>query len=133
MAATGKVVQVLGNVVNVEFDAESLPNINDALLVRVNDDAHASSNGAAPFAGAPKSGQALELGGSAMAPRELTLEVQDELGNNQVRCLAMGSTDGLVRGAAVTAVGGPIVVPVGEGTLGRISTFWARRSTATSR
>ncbi len=37
-----------------------------------------------------------------MAARELTLEVQDELGNNQVRCLAMGSTDGLVRGAPVT-------------------------------
>ena len=48
------------------------------------------------------------------------LEVQDELGNNQVRCLAMGSTDGLVRGAAVMNTGGPITVPVGEGTLGRI-------------
>jgi F-type H+-transporting ATPase subunit beta len=48
------------------------------------------------------------------------LEVQDELGNNQVRCLAMGSTDGLVRGAPVTSTGGPITVPVGEGTLGRI-------------
>ena len=55
-----------------------------------------------------------------MAARELTLEVQDELGNNQVRCLAMGSTDGLVRGAPVTNTGGPIQVPVGEGTLGRI-------------
>ena len=48
------------------------------------------------------------------------LEVQDELGNNQVRCLAMGSTDGLVRGAAVTNTGASITVPVGEGTLGRI-------------
>ena len=55
-----------------------------------------------------------------MQARDLTLEVQDELGNNQVRCLAMGSTDGLVRGAPVTATGGPITVPVGEGTLGRI-------------
>src|SRR5262249_39560152 len=112
MAATGKVVQVLGNVVDVEFTAETLPKINDALTVRVNEDAHASSNGAA------QSG--VDLGGSAMAARELTLEVQDELGNNQVRCLAMGSTDGLVRGAAVTSTGGPILVPVGEGTLGRI-------------
>ena len=52
--------------------------------------------------------------------RELTLEVQDELGDNQVRCLALGSTDGLVRGAGVRSTGGPIMVPVGEGTLGRI-------------
>jgi F-type H+-transporting ATPase subunit beta len=48
------------------------------------------------------------------------LEVQGELGNNQVRCLAMGSTDGLVRGAAVINSGAAIQVPVGEGTLGRI-------------
>ena len=62
----------------------------------------------------------IELGGTAMQARDLILEVQDELGNNQVRCLAMGSTDGLVRGQAVTSTGGPITVPVGEGTLGRI-------------
>ncbi len=55
-----------------------------------------------------------------MQARELTLEVQDELGDNQVRCLALGSTDGLVRGAAVRSLGGPITVPVGEGTLGRL-------------
>jgi len=115
--ATGKVVQVLGNVVDVEFSSEALPKINDALTVRVNDDAHGSNNDARAAAA---SGKVFELGGTAMEPRELTLEVQDELGNNQVRCLAMGSTDGLVRGAPVTAVGGPILVPVGEGTLGRI-------------
>src|SRR5579884_1642925 len=114
MAATGKVVQVLGNVVDVEFTAETLPKINDALTVRVNED-HASSNGHATGA---QSG--IELGGTAMQTRDLVLEVQDELGNNQVRCLAMGSTDGLMRGASVTATGGPIRVPVGEGTLGRI-------------
>jgi F-type H+-transporting ATPase subunit beta len=114
MAGTGKVVQVLGNVVDVEFTAETLPKINDALTVRVNED-HASSNGHAPSA---QSG--IELGGTAMQTRDLVLEVQDELGNNQVRCLAMGSTDGLMRGASVTATGGPIRVPVGEGTLGRI-------------
>ena len=113
MAATGKVVQVLGNVVDVEFTAETLPEINTALSVRVNDDSHASANGA------PANG-ASNLGGTAMAARDLTLEVQDELGNNQVRCLAMGSTDGLARGAGVTNSGGPIKVPVGEGTLGRI-------------
>ena len=110
--ATGKVVQVLGNVVDVEFTPETLPNINDALHVGVNEGAaKGSDNGAA---------QGAELGGTAMAARELTLEVQDELGDNQVRCLALGSTDGLVRGAAVTSTGGPIEVPVGEGTLGRI-------------
>ena len=110
--ATGKVVQVLGNVVDVEFTAETLPKINDALHVRVNDDAHASATAPSPTASisAARRWQA----------RELTLEVQDELGNNQVRCLAMGSTDGLVRGAPVTSTGGPIMVPVGEGTLGRI-------------
>src|SRR5580704_14666873 len=109
--ATGKVVQVLGNVVDVEFTAETLPKINDALTVRLNDDSHAAGNGQASMGG-------IDLGGSAMAARELTLEVQDELGNNQVRCLAMGSTDGLVRGAPVTFTGGPILVPVSEGTLG---------------
>ncbi len=113
MAATGKVVQVLGNVVDVEFTLETLPKINDALHVIVNEDSHAKQNGAASSAG-------VELGGTAMQTRDLTLEVQDELGNNQVRCLAMGSTDGLVRGANVTHTGGPITVPVGEGTLGRI-------------
>jgi F-type H+/Na+-transporting ATPase subunit beta len=108
--ATGKVVQVLGNVVDVEFAAQTLPKINDALHVRVNEDT-VKGNGAKPPA---------QLGGTAMQERLLTLEVQDELGNNQVRCLAMGSTDGLVRGAAVVNTGGPITVPVGEGTLGRI-------------
>ncbi|MBV8331934.1 MAG: F0F1 ATP synthase subunit beta, partial [Candidatus Eremiobacteraeota bacterium] len=112
MSATGKVVQVLGNVVDVEFSPETLPKINDALRVKVNEDAHAATNGNAA--------SAIDLGGTAMQPRDLTLEVQDELGNDQVRCLALGSTDGLVRGAPVTALGGPITVPVGEGTLGRI-------------
>ncbi|HEY2554075.1 MAG TPA: F0F1 ATP synthase subunit beta, partial [Candidatus Cybelea sp.] len=115
-ADTGKVVQVLGNVVDVEFTPQTLPKINDALVVNVNEDSHASGNGAAT-SGATAG---VQLGGTAMAARELTLEVQDELGDNQVRCLALGSTDGLVRGAAVRSSGGPIMVPVGEGTLGRI-------------
>ena len=114
MAATGKVVQVLGNVVDVEFNAETLPKINDALTVRVNEE-HAGSNG---HSSAPISN--VELGGTAMQSREVVLEVQDELGNNQVRCLALASTDGLMRGAGVVATGSPIRVPVGEGTLGRI-------------
>ncbi|MBV8599973.1 MAG: hypothetical protein JO359_00265, partial [Candidatus Eremiobacteraeota bacterium] len=104
--ATGKVVQVLGNVVDVEFTAETLPKINDALQVGVNTDRKAQNG---------KSG-GVELGGTAMMPRDLVLEVQGELGNNQVRCLAMGSTDGLVRGAPVVNTGQAITVPVGEGT-----------------
>jgi len=108
MAATGKVVQVLGNVVDVAFTAETLPAINTALSVRVGTET------------ADQKHDGTELGGTAMRARDLVLEVQDELGNNQVRCLAMGSTDGLVRGAGVTSSGAPITVPVGEATLGRI-------------
>ncbi|MBV8689925.1 MAG: F0F1 ATP synthase subunit beta [Candidatus Eremiobacteraeota bacterium] len=115
--ATGKVVQVLGNVVDVEFPENALPQINDALTVRVNEDTHRQGNGVAE---APSAQTGVNLGGTAMQPRDVVLEVQDELGNNQVRCLAMASTDGLVRGAVVTPTGGPIEVPVGEGVLGRI-------------
>ncbi|HEV3156558.1 MAG TPA: F0F1 ATP synthase subunit beta [Candidatus Baltobacteraceae bacterium] len=114
--AAGKVVQVLGNVVDVEFTQETLPKINDALRVRVNEES--ASKGAKPVNNGKTA--SVVLGGTAMQVRDLVLEVQDELGNNQVRCLAMGSTDGLVRGAPVTSTGGPITVPVGEGTLGRI-------------
>jgi F-type H+/Na+-transporting ATPase subunit beta len=110
--ATGKVVQVLGNVVDVEFSADTLPHINDALQVHVG----SAGNSAATST----SSEGIELGGTAMQSRDLVLEVQGELGNNQVRCLAMGSTDGLVRGARVINSGAPIQVPVGEGTLGRI-------------
>ncbi|MBV8363440.1 MAG: hypothetical protein JO193_02640, partial [Candidatus Eremiobacteraeota bacterium] len=88
--ATGKVVQVLGNVVDVEFPENALPEISDALTVRVNEDAHRQGNG---VPGAP-SDAGVDLGGTAMQPRDVVLEVQDELGNNQVRCLAMASTDG---------------------------------------
>ena len=114
-AATGKIVQVLGNVVDVEFTPETLPSINTALIVRVGGDA-STANGRAGLA----SSDGIELGGTAMQTRDLVLEVQDELGNSQVRCLAMGSTDGLVRGQSVTSTGSPITVPVGEATLGRI-------------
>ena len=100
--ATGKVVQVLGNVVDVEFTAETLPNIDDALKVSVNSDHKSQANGKADPSG-------IELGGTAMQPRDLVLEVQGELGNNQVRCLAMGSTDGMVRGAPVVNTGAAMV------------------------
>jgi F-type H+/Na+-transporting ATPase subunit beta len=124
--ATGKVVQVLGNVVDIEFTADTLPNINDALSVHVGGDATMNTGA-----------DGIQLGGTAMESRDLVLEVQGELGNNQVRCLAMGSTDGLVRGAAVTNSGSPIMVPVGEGTLGRIFNVLGKaidsRSTPTRR
>src|SRR6202140_973898 len=94
MSGTGKVTQGLGNVVDVSFSAETLPNIYTALLV--------------------------DLAGADGKQHELTLEVQSELGNNQVRCLAMGGTEGLVRGQDVRDTGRPITVPVVEGTLGRI-------------
>jgi F-type H+-transporting ATPase subunit beta len=95
MAGMGKVTQVLGNVVDVEFaTAQELPDIYTALVMSV--------------------------GAAEGKSRELVLEVQAELGNNQVRTLAMGSTDGMVRGADVRDTGAPIAVPVGEGTLGRI-------------
>jgi F-type H+-transporting ATPase subunit beta len=109
---TGKVVQVLGNVVDVEFSADTLPNINDALQVHVGVEGTSTATST--------NAEGIELGGTAMQSRDLVLEVQGELGNNQVRCLAMGSTDGLVRGAKVINSGAAIQVPVGEGTLGRI-------------
>ena len=88
--ATGRVVQILGGVVDVEFPAEQLPEIYEAVKVLRDDE------------------------------QPLVLEVQKHLGNNWVRCVAMGATDGLKRGMAVEATGAPISVPVGEGVLGRI-------------
>ncbi len=88
--ATGRIVQILGAVVDVEFPAEQLPKIYEALKVLRDDDA------------------------------PLVLEVQKHLGDNWVRCVAMGATDGLKRGMEVEATGAPISVPVGEASLGRI-------------
>lgn len=92
----GKIVEVKGPVVDVLFENGSLPSINNALKVQINkEDNH---------------GIAIKL----------TLEVALHLGNGVVRCIAMDSTDGLVRGMEVTDTGSPITVPVGEKTLGRI-------------
>ena len=92
--ATGRINQVLGNVVDVEFRNGSLPSIFNALRV---------SN-------------------PALGDREgnLVLEVAQHLGENTVRCIAMDTTEGLVRGMDVTNTGAPISVPVGEVTLGRL-------------
>src|ERR1700722_15337421 len=92
--APGKINQVLGNVVDVEFGAGTLPPIFSALRV---------SN--------PSISD--EVG-------NLVLEVQQHLGENTVRCIAMDSTDGLVRGMEAANTGAPISVPVGPGTLGQI-------------
>ncbi|MDE2005708.1 MAG: F0F1 ATP synthase subunit beta [Rhodospirillales bacterium] len=84
----GRVTQVMGAVVDVQFDGD-LPFIQNALLTKVQD-------------------------------RALVLEVAQELGERTVRTIAMDSTDGLVRGQEVTDTGGPITMPVGPETLGRI-------------
>ena len=88
--ATGRVVQILGGVVDVEFPEGQLPELFEALEIeRPNE-------------------------------KKLILEVQKHLGNNWVRCVAMDTTDGLRRGVPAVATGNPIMVPVGEPTLGRI-------------
>ncbi len=89
----GKVVQVIGPVVDVEFDSGSLPDILNALVI-------------------PKDGNVME--------RDVVIEVAQHLGNNVVRAVAMSSTDGIGRGQVVHDSGAPITVPVGPQTLGRI-------------
>lgn len=92
----GKIVEVKGPVVDVKFEDGDLPKINDALKVNVSAN---DNNG-------------VEI--------KLTLEVALHVGNKVVRCIAMDSTDGLVRGMPVVNTGNPISVPVGEKTLGRM-------------
>jgi F-type H+-transporting ATPase subunit beta len=95
MNPKGRIAQVIGPVVDVEFNnaGGALPKIYDALEVN------------------------FETGGEQT---RLTLEVQQHLGENWVRAIAMSSTEGLSRGMEVAALGAPISVPVGEGVLGRI-------------
>jgi F-type H+-transporting ATPase subunit beta len=95
-ANEGKVAQVIGAVVDLEFE-EKLPEILNAIKIEQPGD---------PEKGAP--------------PLDLTLEVAAHLGENKVRTIAMAGTDGLVRGMRAVDTGQPISVPVGEGTLGRI-------------
>jgi len=94
MANVGKVAQVIGPVVDVEFEPGQLPNILNGLRV---------SN-------------------PAISDQEenLYIEVAQHLGDNMVRCIAMDTTDGLVRGMTCRDTGEPIMIPVGEPTLGRI-------------
>ena len=90
----GKIVQVIGPVLDVEFEAEHLPEIYNALRV----------TGTAPDG----------------APINVVVEVQQHIGRNQVRAVAMSSTDAVVRGMDAVDTGAPISVPVGEAALGRI-------------
>ena len=91
----GKIIAVRGPVVDVKFD-EVLPNINNALEVKVSGENNHS----------------IDI--------DLVLEVALHIGEGIVRCIAMDSTDGLVRGMDVIDTGAPISVPVGEATLGRM-------------
>ena len=87
--AKGKVAQVLGTVVDIEFPPDELPTLYNAIEIPVDGD-------------------------------KIVLEVQQHVGNNWVRCLAMSPTDGLVRGAEAIDTGAPLTVPVGRATLGRL-------------
>ena len=91
--ANGRVTQVIGSTFDAEFPEDSLPEIYNALKI-VSD----------------QKGVAINLTG----------EVQQHLGGGRVRCVALGSTDGLVRGVEVINTGAPVSVPVGKGTLGRV-------------
>src|ERR1700747_1077250 len=91
--ATGAISQVIGPVVDVEFDTDRLPDILDALEVDQ---------------------------GEGKEKRRIVLEVQQDLGNGVVRCIAMDTTEGLRRGDEVRSTGKPIQVPVGMETLGRM-------------
>ena len=86
----GKITQIIGAVLDIKFSEGNLPEINDAINVAMNDG------------------------------KNLVVEVSQHLGDDTVRCIAMGSTDGLVRGMDAEATGAPISVPVGENTLGRM-------------
>ena len=88
---TGKITQIISAVLDIKFQEGYLPEINDAIRIPLKEEG-----------------------------KSLTVEVAQHLGDDTVRCIAMGPTDGLVRGMEAIATGGPISVPVGEKTLGRI-------------
>jgi F-type H+-transporting ATPase subunit beta len=93
--AQGTIVQSIGAVIDIEFPRESMPKVYDALVLEDGDT-------------------------TSFAEKGLTFEVEQQLGDGVVRCIALGSSDGLRRGMKVRSTGAPISVPVGEGTLGRI-------------
>src|SRR6476659_2165143 len=93
--ASGTIVQCIGAVVDIQFSREALPNVYDALLLE-------------------------DSGEKSFAEKGLTFEVEQQLGDGIVRCITMGSADGLRRGMKVKSTDQPISVPVGKATLGRI-------------
>ena len=112
VSTTGRIAQIIGPVVDVQFPAEHLPEIYFALEIDLS--AMVSTGGDGQAAG----GAALK--GVEQGTGKLVLEVQQHLGNNVVRAVAMGPTDGLRRGLEVVDTGAPITVPVGPPTLGRL-------------
>ena len=86
----GKITQIIGAVLDIKFSTDKLPEIYEAINVSTGDKG------------------------------KLVVEVAQHLGDDTVRCIAMGPTDGLVRGMDAIATGAPITVPVGEKTLGRL-------------
>ena len=86
----GKITQIIGAVLDIKFSEGQLPEINEAINI-------VNTNG-----------------------EKLVVEVSQHLGDDTVRCISMGPTDGLVRGMDAAATGSPIMVPVGERTLGRL-------------
>ena len=99
--ARGTIVQTIGAVIDIEFPREDMPSIYEALLLEEGTE-------------------------NALVEKGLTFEVEQQLGDGVVRCIALGSSDGLRRGMKVTSTGGPISVPVGKGTLGRIMNVLGR-------
>src|SRR5690349_17902485 len=135
--AAGKIVQVQGPVVDVEFEPGQLPPILNA--IRIPRDGEADINGAAATATTAAGSASTNGAGTAAAAAgasgegvnlgdvdDLVVEVAQHLGNDVVRCVAMASTDGLVRGQAAIDTGGPIAVPVGPETLGRVFNLLGR-------
>jgi F-type H+/Na+-transporting ATPase subunit beta len=103
--ATGKVIQITGPVIDVEFPPGELPAIYNALQIR------RSAAGQAEFSGSDA---------KRSDDQVVVAEVQQHLGNNWVRTVAMSTTDGMARGIDAVDTGGPITVPVGSATLGRV-------------
>ena len=93
--AQGTIVQTIGAVIDIEFPREKMPRVYDALVLE-------------------------DSGDATLAEKGLTFEVEQQLGDGIVRCIALGSSDGLRRGMKVANTGQPISVPVGNGTVGRI-------------
>src|SRR5258708_26535300 len=90
--AQGTIVQCIGAVTDIQFDRETMPGIYDALLL-------------------------VEDPNNQLVEKQLTFEVEQQLGDGVVRCIAMGSSDGLRRGMKVTSTGGPVSGPVRHGAL----------------